>query len=94
MSNQTYWKVFSLLALGAAWYIGDGLHQQQPVSFPQLSSAALAEGVTFASPGSRMMVTSSPDGKTIYLWSNSGFVSSEFVKALHATDPAPPPAQP
>jgi hypothetical protein len=66
-------------------YVGHGLHESKRfgLPFPSLASEARADGGVAAIPyldNHSLIVTSSEDGQTIYVWNTSLFLSNSTIE--------------
>lgn len=81
MSNSAFWKLLAIAAVGAVWYVGDGLHRGQPVQLPEFSRTASAQGIAVYSNNAKIFTTSA-DGKTVYEWTYHPRL--KFIEAVEA----------
>lgn len=73
MSDSRFWRVVAVLAVAGMFSIGHGLHRGGEVSSVGLTTQALASGVAFVDEARGLLVvTSSPDGKTVYYYGQQG----------------------
>ena len=68
MKKNRFWKLFALVAAAALIYAADGLHRlagRGPLT-PQARADVIAHGMTLDAEDA--LITSSADGKTLYIW--------------------------
>ena len=66
MRDSFFWRCIAVLGIVGLFYVGHGLNSDNP-QLPSLIQTAKADGVALAKyKGKQCIVTSSPDGKTVY----------------------------
>jgi hypothetical protein len=77
MMASSFWKVAGILAIAGLFYVGSGLRQgnDQPI----LGGRAYAGGVGVATNDTETVVTTSDDGRTLYIWRYVGAKPPVFV---------------
>jgi hypothetical protein len=68
MKHDRFWKMLSVCFLAAMIYIGHGLHVLTGADGPSFGNSALAAGVGTPSDQTEVVLTSSENGRTIYIW--------------------------
>ena len=68
-----FWRAATVLLITGLFYAGTGLHRSAgrsltADSFPQIGRSAYAAGLAVATNETETLLTTSPDGRTIYVW--------------------------
>lgn len=88
MSDSRFWRTLAVTCVAGLFYLAHGLHESTDVSLPSLTQEVHAGDVATISKSNNVnvkIVTSSSDGRTIYVWKTS--VSNDnvqFVGSSHA----------
>jgi hypothetical protein len=69
MSDSRFWRLIAVLFVAGVFYVGHGLHNGGEI--PALDSPAIA-GAPWGNPNDSRFFTVSEDGRTLYVWRNSG----------------------
>lgn len=85
MSESRFWRIMAASVVAGLFYVGHGLHESSSIGLPlpSLVSEARAEGSVAAVPyrdNHSLIVTTSEDGQTIYVWNTSLFLSSSTIE--------------
>ena len=76
--NSLFWRVATVLLIGALFYIGMGLRGESPEILPSLASRAFAN-VGVATENVETIITASSDGRTIYVWRYFGVKPPKYL---------------
>jgi len=65
--NDRFWKFIAIAGVAGVFYLGHGLHQQNPAqSFPSLTSTAQADGIVLSN--GQIIFTANPAGDQVYAY--------------------------
>ena len=84
MTDSRFWRMIAVGVVAGLFYVGAGLRNGTGAALPELTRAAQAEGVSTVgySDNHSLIVTSSADGTTIYVWDAAGYIGGSQVRYL------------
>ena len=68
MREDKFWKLMAVCFLAAISYLAHGLHVGSDAQWPGVSNSAMASGVGTPGDTTEVVLTSSEDGRTIFMW--------------------------
>lgn len=80
MQHSKFWQIVAVVAVAALLYIGLGLNNG-PDGRLGLVNSARANGITLANNQTTILTTSA-DGRIVYVWPQNGANDVTFVKAV------------
>jgi hypothetical protein len=85
MTHSRFWRCIALALVAGLFYVGHGLRDPSPleVPLPSIATQARADvGVTSVpyQDNHSLIVTASDDGKTIYVWDATMFLSGSTLR--------------
>jgi hypothetical protein len=83
MRNNRFWRISAVCAIIAVLYLGHGLHSGPSAGLPLISSAQ-AGGIISRGETTNAIFTTSEDGKTVYVWHQTGPWEVQFAGSAHA----------
>ena len=75
--SELFWKVSAVLLIAALFYVGSGL-RGSPDVLPAFATRAFA-GVSVANDSAETVLTSSDDGRTVYVWRHYGAKPPKYL---------------
>jgi len=82
MKDSMFWRGVAVLGVVSLFYVGHGLHQHGDY-FPLLEQSVSAAGTGTGTESTETILTSSADGKIVYVWQ---YFSSRPPKYIGKTE--------
>lgn len=74
MRDSLFWRFVTVAAIAAGLYVGHGLHVSSDVPMPEpfFATSVYAGGVSAMTEDTEYFVTSSEDGRIVFVWEFNG----------------------
>ena len=86
-----FWRTAAVFLIVGLFYVGTGLHRGagravSPHSFPSLTGRAYAGGIGVATNNTETVMTTSEDGRVVYVWRYVGVKPPMFLGKAEVGD--------